>query len=260
MFPAYTAWQAWQNDRLCALKAEMGWLHVIAREVLAQGDWRFGSAPDNDIVLPEGPAHAGVVSFDGRAIKVTDPAGNNLPLEDHSPYPPRLRIADLLIEFPRLEHETAMRVRDLADPRRQSFDGLRYYPFDMAWVVRADWRPFATPRHQEIDTVAGIATSTAVTHEAVFTYLGAEVRLLATHGGPDQPMFVLRDKTAGDTTYGAARFLFGSAISEGKITLDFNRAFTPPCGFTDFATCPLPPPQNRLPFRIEAGEMTPDLS
>ena len=251
------AWHEWQASRLAGLKGDMGWLHVIAREVLRPGTWRFGTAAENDIILPAGPAHAGRVMFDGTDVTVFDPAGAPLPLEDHAPYPPRLRIADLLVEFTRLEGETAMRVRDLADPRRAALTGLTYYPFDPAWVIRADWVPLPAPRRQEIDTVAGIATATEVTHEAVFTHDGQEVRLLATHGEADAPMFVLRDRTAGDTTYGAARFLFGSDIAEGQITLDFNRAVTPPCGFTDFATCPLPPPQNRLPFRIEAGELAP---
>lgn len=251
------AWQAWQIERQAALKSDMGWLHVIAREVLTQGRWRFGSGSDNDIILPAGPAYAGNVQFDGTTITVFDTDGKALPLEDHAPAPPRLRIADLLIEFTRLESETAMRVRDLADPRREDFAGLRLYPFDPDWVIRAAWLPLETPRREAIETVTGIATSTEVSHEAVFTRDGHEIRLLATHGGADHPMFVLRDKTAVDTTYGAARFLFGGEISDGHIMLDFNRAITPPCGFTPFATCPLPPPQNRLLLRIEAGELTP---
>lgn len=253
----FAALEDWRRARVDGLKADMGWLHVIAREVLEVGNWRFGAADDNDIVLTAGPDHAGRVGFDGTRIHVFDTTGRPLPLEDHSPYPPRLRIADLLIEFTRLEGETAMRVRDLSDPRREDFVGIDNFPADPAWVIRADWVALPEPRRQEIDTVAGIATSTAVTHEAVFTHEGQEYRLLATHGGADEPMFVFRDQTAGAETYGAARFLYGTDIADGKITLDFNRAFTPPCGFTDFATCPLPPPQNRLPFRIAAGELKP---
>jgi uncharacterized protein (DUF1684 family) len=102
----------------------------------------------------------------------------------------------------------------------------------------------------------GSAAAVTITHRASFTHAGQTVSLTPTHWKSGKPMFVFRDATAGET-YAAGRFLIGEDIEGDEITLDFNRAFTPPCGFTEFAICPLPPPGNVLAFRIEAGEKAP---
>jgi uncharacterized protein (DUF1684 family) len=102
----------------------------------------------------------------------------------------------------------------------------------------------------------GSSAAVTLTHRASFSHQGKTVTLTPTHWKSGQPMFVFRDATAGET-YPACRFLMGEDAGNGEITLDFNRAFTPPCGFTDYAICPLPPPGNILPFRIAAGELAP---
>ena len=132
---------------------------------------------------------------------------------------------------------------------------LRYYPDDPAWTIRAKWESLA-PEAAEITMKDGSTAAVTVTHRATFQHQGKTITLTPTHWKSGKPMFVFRDKTAGET-YPACRFLFGEDPTETEITLDFNRAFSPPCAFTDFAICPLPPPGNILPFRIEAGELAP---
>ena len=105
-----------------------------------------------------------------------------------------------------------------------------------------------------IDTTKSIPTDVEVTHKAAFTKDGQRFELIPTHGTPEVPQFVLRDLTSRDLTYPASRFLFGEEVSKTTIILDFNKAINPPCAFTEHAVCPLPPPENILPIRIEAGE------
>ncbi len=88
----------------------------------------------------------------------------------------------------------------------------------------------------------------------MFTHEGQRYELIATHGTPEAPQFVIRDLTSRDSTYPASRFVYGESVTDTTIVLDFNKAINPPCAFTEHAVCPLPPPDNVLPFRIEAGE------
>ena len=106
-----------------------------------------------------------------------------------------------------------------------------------------------------VDTTIGIPTEVTITHRAAFTRDGVRYKLLPTHGTPQVPQFVIRDLTSGEETYPASRFLYGEEIGADTIVLDFNKAFNPPCAFTDHAVCPLPPADNILPVRITAGEL-----
>ena len=132
---------------------------------------------------------------------------------------------------------------------------ITYFPENPAWVIRAGWDRLA-PSAATVQMKDGSSADVTLTHLARFAHQGRQITLTPTHWKAGKPMFVFRDATAGET-YGAGRFLIGEDASATEITLDFNRAFTPPCGFTDFAICPLPPPGNILPFRIEAGELAP---
>jgi uncharacterized protein len=167
---------------------------------------------------------------------------------------PVLKVAPLLLEIHTVEGRPALRVRDLS--LRPTIE-LRYFPTDPAWVIRAGWEALAEPELARIDMRGGATDAVRLTHRARFSHAGREVLLTPTHWKAGQPMFVFRDATAGQGTYPAARFVIGEDMSGGAITLDFNRAFNPPCAFTDHAICPLPPPGNVLAFRIEAGELAP---
>jgi uncharacterized protein len=156
------------------------------------------------------------------------------------------------MEIHTVDGTPALRVRDLT--LKPSIT-LRHFLDAPDWTLRAKWESFA-PEATEIKMKDGSSAAVTVTHRATFQHQGRSVTLTPTHVKSGKPMFVFRDATAGET-YTACRFLFGEDPSETEITLDFNRAITPPCGFTDFAICPLPPPGNILPFRIEAGELAP---
>lgn len=242
------SYQAWVAERLAALSAEDGWLNLTDRLDIPFGPQRLGRAADNAMVLSVGPDHLGVLTAtaqqatlhrDGQALKFVTHGGN-----------PMLRVAGLLLELHTVEGQPALRVRDLALPRDVT---LNTFPFDPAWVITARWEALATPQAQQVDQKGAGSTQVTLTHRAHFTHARQDVTLLATHWKAGKPMFVIRDATAGEETYAASRFLIGEPEGE-TITLDFNRAHNPPCAFTDFAICPLPPRENRLTFAIRAGE------
>lgn len=246
----------WQARRLAALKAPDGWLNIIAREWLSQGTSTVGSAPDNDIVLPTGPAYIGTLMQDANGGVTYTPADGGTPevlkLSKYSP--PRFTAGGLLLEVTTLNGENALRVRDTASRKGDELEPLEYFPLDPTWRVVADWVELDAPQELTIDTSKSIATEVTASHKAVFTRDGVSYELLATHGTPERPQFVFRDQTARDSTYAACRFVFGEDLTEKTIVLDFNRAINPPCAFTEFAVCPLPPVENVLSIRIEAGE------
>ena len=127
-----------------------------------------------------------------------------------------------------------------------------------AYRVRARFVPAPSPRTIPIPNVLGQVEAMPSPGQAIFTLGGREYRLEPVlERGETQLFFIFRDQTAGRETYPSGRFLYADPPQDGTLVLDFNRAYSPPCAFTDFATCPLPPPQNRLPLRIEAGEHRP---
>lgn len=251
--------EQWKLQRLAALKAPDGWLNIIARQVLSTGTFSVGSAADNDIVLPAGPAHVGTLSQDatGRVSFEAAEGGAAIVLQLDKKNPPRFRSADLLLEVTTLNGENALRVRDTASSAPDGLAPIQYFDFDPSWRILARWVPLAAARAVRVDTSKAIETEVEVTHKAVFTRDGRQYELLATHGTPERPQFVIRDLTARDSTYAACRFVYGEDVTADSIVLDFNRAINPPCAYTDFAVCPLPPPENVLPVRIEAGEKRP---
>ncbi len=237
----------WQADRLAALSAEDGWLNLTDRLEIPDGPQRVGAAADNDLILSHGPDHLGTLlpgfRFDTGAVQQEFRAEGGNPV---------LRVPPFLLEIHTVEGQPALRVRDMTLPRRAD---LRYFPYDPAWKIRARWEALADPRAQTVEQKGAGPTSVTLTHRAHFRHDGRDVTLLATHWKSGQPMFVVRDQTSGRETYAASRFLIGEAVTGGEITLDFNKAHNPPCAFTDFAICPLPPRENILPFAIRAGEL-----
>ncbi|WP_435257061.1 DUF1684 domain-containing protein [Thioclava sp. FR2] len=247
----------WFQDRLKALKAEDGWLHLTDRVEIDPGRYRLGRDATNDLQISAGPDHLGILelSQDGLALLTTDQGA--LAFVAGSGGNPVLKVGGLLLERMFVEGQYALRVRDLTLPARQAFSDIPRYPVDPAWRMTAQWQALAAPEQVGIALKGGIDSSVSVTHSASFEHQGQTITLLVTHWKYGDPMFVFRDTTAGAETYGAARFLIGH-VSGDQVLLDFNTAFNPPCAFTDYAVCPLPPRQNILSFPIRAGEMLPD--
>lgn len=244
----------WKAKRLAALTAPDGWLNLTDRVEIPNGPQRVGRAPDNDLVLSVGPDHLGVLELTPTGARFA-PLGQAA--ADFAPAPggfPQVAVGPLLLELHTVDGIPALRVRDLTAPREVE---LRYFPQAPDWVIRARWERLDRPEAATIGQRGGGDTHVTLTHVARFTHQGHDIALVPTHWKAGQPMFVIRDATSGQETYAASRFLMGEDMTDDAITLDFNRAFTPPCGFTPFAICPLPPRQNILPFAVRAGELLP---
>lgn len=251
--------EEWKAERLAALAAPDGWLNLTDRVEIAPGNrYAVGTGEGNGLRISAGPEHLGILTLSpAGAASLTLPDGQELAFSPVLGAPPRLAVANLILELHSAEGVPALRVRRIDHPRRLRDPGLRYFPPAPDWVIGARWLPLAAPQSAEIDMIGGRRETVRITHQAVFDHDGQRVTLIPTHWKGGAPMFVIRDLTAGPETYPAARFLIGEDATETGITLDFNKAHTPPCGFTEFAVCPLPPRENILPFRIEAGEKRP---
>ena len=263
--------EEWRAGRLQRLTADDGWLTVAGLFWLKEGDNRVGTGPGNDIVLPAGsaPAAVGVLSLrDGRAAFTADPAAvvtsagrpvTTMTLKDDTAGPPDLLfVNDLTLFVIQRGDRHAIRLRDKNRQERARFAGLTYFPIDRNYRVVADWVPYDPPKTIPIPNVLGGTEDLPCPGYARFRLEGREMRIepVIEQPGDDELFVIFRDATAGVETYGAGRFLYAPMPEGGKIVLDFNKAYNPPCAFTPFATCPLPPQQNILPVRIEAGEKT----
>lgn len=251
--------------RLERLTAPDSWLTLVGLHPLPPGTHTLGSAADNDLRLTGGPAHLGEITRDGAggvqlalapeaAAEIVGAAGRRAPLSSDEAAPTVVRAGRFSFHVIQRGGELFLRARDQAAPTRTHFAGLDYFPIDPAWRIEARWVPFAQPRLVAITNKLGQTEPTPAQGKAVFTHAGRTIELLSIDDGDGALFFVISDETSGDETYGACRFVDAAPPQDGKVILDFNLARNPPCAFTPFATCPLPPPQNRLPFRVAAGE------
>jgi uncharacterized protein (DUF1684 family) len=244
-----------------------GWLSLVGLYFLEPGANTLGSAQDNKIVLPRGPAHLGTVTLNdqgetrvslnpaaGARIDDREALGGRL-IPEGRRAPTRVTCESLTFYVIERGGKMALRVKDSEAERRTKFAGIEYFPIDPSWRIEAEWVPFAREREVKIQNILGQEEAALVPGKAVFTREGRTFELLPLIEGGDQPlMFVISDATSGDETYEAARFVFAEPPQRGKLVLDFNLSRNPPCAFTPFATCPLPPKENRLPIAVRAGE------
>jgi uncharacterized protein (DUF1684 family) len=270
--PAYAAEiDAWRNQRLARLEADDGWLTLTGLYWLEPGENRFGSAPDGAVVLPDEnvaeiagllilSADGSVVAFgeEGTGVEINgEPLTNAVVATDSQGRPDVISAGRISFYIIDREGRLAARVKDPEANTRLTFPGIEHFDIDPAYRVEARFEPYAEPREVAIPTVLGTDTSMLAMGALRFTINGEERVLEPYVESPeDKTLFLIfRDETSGLTTYGAGRFLSADAPGEdGTTVLDFNLAYNPPCAFTPYATCPLPPPQNALDIAIEAGE------
>ena len=245
--------ERWRAKREAELRAEDGWLALVGLHWLKPGENSFGSAPDNAIVLPpSAPARAGRLEHrDGKTVAFLA-SGGERPLGEKDV----LRLATLSMFVIRRGDRYALRVRDTESPTRRAFKGLRWFPVDPAQRVEARFVPHASDTRVAIPNVLGGLTWMKSPGRVVFELRGKQLSLEPVLESDDaaELFFIFKDDTARNGTYGAGRFLYSARPKDGTLVLDFNKAISPPCAFTQYATCPLPPKQNVLPVRIEAGE------
>jgi uncharacterized protein (DUF1684 family) len=259
---------AWRAERVAALTKADGWLSLIGLHFLKDGANRVGSAKDNEVVLAAGPARAGEVTLgaDGAVSFVPEPAVGAL-VDGKSVAQAVLKAGEGVVKptlvavgtvsFFVIERggKKALRVKNSESERRAQFVGIDYFPIEPSWSIAARWVEFEKSRQIPLTNILGQVSPALVPGKAVFEWEGKTYELLAIDEGPHEPLFfVISDATSGKETYAAARFIYAERAKDGKIVLDFNRAENPPCAFTPFATCPLPPKENRLPFAVTAGE------
>jgi len=275
-----SSWQrdllAWRTQRVARLQAPEGWLSLIALGWLKDGDNSFGSAPDSRVqIAGKVPAHIGMVRLEKGTLRLLPPA-EGFPKElmvddqpakeqalrsDDTDNPSKLTIGTITIIVIHRDDQFALRVKDLQAPTRTGFHGLHWYAPSATYRVHARWIPYNPPKVLDIPTILGTTTHMPAPGVAEFTLDGQVLRLEPVLEDPKatELFFIMRDATSKTTTYGAGRFLYTEFPDHGlgqpgEIWLDFNRLFNPPCAFTAYATCPLPPPQNRLGVPIPAGE------
>jgi uncharacterized protein (DUF1684 family) len=265
-------WLAWRDKRHESIAGTNGWATLVGRHWLNEGPNYAGSDPTNQAVLPQGRAAAniGVFTREGRKVRFEAAPGVVATIEgrpvqtaelqsDRLPQPTRLQIGTLSIVVIERGERLGLRVRDPQAPARVHFTGLKYFPYDPAWRVNGRFEPFATVRKLRVPDIIGDTQEFPSPGAIVFSHEGREYRLdVAEETGEDDYFVMFHDLTAGDSTYDSGRFLqVARPDAQSRVVIDFNRAYTPPCGFTEFATCPLPPRQNWLPFPLRAGELKP---
>jgi uncharacterized protein (DUF1684 family) len=259
---------SWRAEHEARLKADDGWLTVSGLFWLKAGLNRVGADPSNDIVLPSGsaPARLGVFEFDGvttvfQAEPGTRAASKGAPVSRlemrAGSEPDAIVVNDLTMFVIQRGERIGVRLRDKNAATRREFTRLRWFPVDPAYRVTARFDGHAQPRKIPIANVLGDTVEMVSPGFVTFVLGEHEWRLEPVLETPDaaQLFFIFGDATNGAETYPSGRFLYSALPRNGQVVLDFNRAENPPCAFTAFATCPLPPEQNRLPIRVAAGEM-----
>ena len=245
---------------------ERGWLGLVGLYWLRDGENRIGSDPSNDIILPSGaPARIGVVLYNNgvatfRAERMVPVScnGKHVTLKtlvaDIYEDADFLQFGDLTLVLLERADRHLIRVWDKNSETRKNFTGFNQYPVNSTYRIKAKYTAYDTPRLISIQDVLEIYHETPFQGYVTFDFDGEQQRLEARVDEDDLMRLDFRDETNGETTYVGGRFLIADMPKEGKIIVDFNQAYNPPCAYTDYATCPLPPPENRLSIRIEAGE------
>jgi uncharacterized protein (DUF1684 family) len=227
-------YQEWRADYEAKLKAPDGWLSVAGLSWLHEGA--------NDVVLPQKAIvlrlQAGKVIFEKRVLK---------------PDSDVLKFGDVSLTIIERGGKVGVRLRDPNAETRREFTSCKWFPADPVWRINAKWVAWGKPKTIPITNILGMTDQEPSPGYAEFTLQGKTMRLEPVIDDGEL-FFMFKDSTSAKTTYGAGRFLYTAIPKGNEVELDFNKAHNPPCAFTAFATCPLPPKQNILPAAIEAGE------
>ena len=264
----YTATiKKWQEYRIESLKKN--WLSLAGLFLLKNGENTFGSHVSNDVVFPkaEAPEHMGSFYVEDGRVRILIEPGVDVYYNDEivrdmelakdvDGDPTVISWGSLTWHVIQRIDRIYIRLRDSENPLISEFKGIEYYPLDSGWKFEAQFEPHMSPKVIKTTTTSGdpsqIVSNGAIGFKMGNKYLRLDVWSL---DGSERLQTIFADETSGLETYGAGRFIvIEKSVPSGRYIVDFNKAYNPPCAFTQFATCPLPPPQNRLPVSIKAGE------
>lgn len=258
--------EAWRTEKEAQLREENGWLALAGLYWLDQGEYSLGSGSEMAIQLPAGsaPDYLATLRVAGDRYFLTAPAGAPIYIDGEQvteaelradrPGPATLVTSGSLAFFIKREDEIlALRLWDNAREARQNFPGREWYPAHPDFIVAATFRPVEA-QQATFPRTFGLEIDLAVAGEVTFALQGQSLSLQALPARDDRLFLIFRDQTSGQTTYGAGRYITTDPVVDGQVAIDFNRAYSPPCAFTNYATCRFPPASNHLPVAIEAGE------
>jgi uncharacterized protein (DUF1684 family) len=262
------SFERWKTELVKDLK--QNWLPLAGLFWLKAGENSFGTDPGNAIVLPPGsaPAQAGSFVLDGKGNNVTikfapgvkasiagRPVGTTKLPSDASGAAIWVELGGLRMKVIVRGARIGIRAKDLNSPAVRAYPGPEFYPLDLNYRVTATWVPADGKPTVDVPDVLGDVTPTPVAGKVQFTLNGHSLELTDLGGDPTKGLFfVLNDLTSKTETYPGGRFLDTDPVVNGKVVLDFNRAYSPPCSVTPYATCPLAPKENRLTVAIDAGQ------
>jgi len=264
----YTEINSWRSRHEAELRADDGWLTLAGLYWLKDGINTIGRGEDYDVVLTENfkQGKFGEIQFsDGRAVLTVEPGITatvdgkqitSVELQSDDPGPPtKVTTGSQTFYLIKREDKFGIRLKDSESAERKNFDGEHWFPVDESYHVTGEFEPFTSEQYIEVPNVLGGTFKMKSPGIVKFKLQGKEVSLQPVIEDEKTLFFIFKDATAGNETYGAGRFLYTDNPVDGRVVLDFNKAENPPCAFTRFATCPLPPAQNRLDIDIKAGEL-----
>ena len=258
---------AWRARRVERLTAPDGWLSLIGLHWLTSREAIvLGNGPENDIDLGAGPPRLGKLDWEADKVWFTAAKGvkakvggepvSKVELVDDNPGKPTIvEFGSANFQLIERGDKHALRVKDAQAPTRTGFSRIDMFDVDPSWRIEAKFETYPEPRMIEVATVSGTLESYPNPGKIVFERDGKTHSLEAlVEDGTEQFFLIMADRTSGKETYGMARYLYAGPPKDGKIVVDFNKAYNPPCVFTAYATCPMPPQGNRLDLAVTAGE------
>lgn len=255
----------WKTELADDLKRN--WLTLVGLFWLKEGTNRVGGDHHDEVPLPEGkvPAQVGTIEFHSGRAKFTSLNTANITSDgkpvtsielnpDTTGKPTVLQVGDIRMYMIQRKERYGMRVKDPHSAQLAEFKGSQYFPLKQSYVVEAHYIPYDKPKKVEIPTQIGQTAEMDSPGYVEFMLNGQKQHLQALDEGTKELFFVIKDQTSGKGTYPAGRFLYSPLPENGKVEIDFNRAYNPPCAWTPYATCPLPPKENYMNTKVEAGE------
>lgn len=268
-FEKETSLSQWRIDLEERLKTN--WLTVVGLDWLKEGETQIGSGKDQAVRLPApAPAQLGVLRVKGTKVEIEFTSTDGVKLQGHGVKAGQVyelatdkqekpTVVDLgsvrffIIERP---NGLGVRIKDDNSKTLKDFKGLQWWDEKKEFVVEGEWQDFKTPRKIRIPDLQGNTNEEMIKGSVHFQLNGKKLELFPTREG-DELFFVFKDQTSGKESYGTGRFLKATVNKDNKVVLDFNKAYNPPCAQINYATCPLPPKENKLAVAVPAGEKSP---